>query len=134
VNPSLPDQRQRLNELRNGLLKLHTILLSSERAQYERDVQKIRSSHQFLDLLLNDPAFAWLRVLSQLVVLIDETVEAKEAPTADEAGRLVRRARELLSPVDASGVFEKAYLEALQRDPDVILAHAVALEMLKRLE
>ena len=134
MNPPLADQRQRLNELRNGLLKLHTVLLSSERAQYERDIQRIRSSQQYLDLLLNDPAFAWLRVLSQLVVLIDETVEADEAPSAEEAGRLVRRARELLSPADASGVFEKAYLQALQRDPDVILAHAVARELLKRLE
>ncbi len=128
------DPRQRLTELRNGLLKLHTVLLNSERALYERDVQRIRSSHQFLDLLLNDPAFAWLRVLSQLVVLIDETLEAKEPPGAVEANRLVRQARELLSPADTSGNFEKPYLAALQRDPDVILAHAAALKLLRRLE
>jgi hypothetical protein len=128
------DQNARLTELRNGLLKLHTVLLHSERAVYERDIQRIRTTGQFLDLAMNDPAFAWLRVLSQLVVLIDETLEAEEAPTAEEAGRLVRRARDLLSAADASGVFERAYLEALQRDPDVILAHAAALEMLRRLE
>ena len=126
--------RQRLTELRNELLKLHTVLLASERAVYERDVQRIRSSSQFLDLALNDPAFAWLRVLSQLVVLIDETLEAEEAPGAAEASRLVRRALDLLSPVESSGAFEKPYLEALQRDPEVILAHAAALKLLRRLE
>ena len=127
------DPRERLTELRNGLLKLHTVLLNSERAQYERDIQRIRSSQQFLELVLNDPAFAWLRVLSQLVVLIDETLEGDDAPTAEEATRLVRRVRELLSPVESDGAFEKPYLAALQRDPDVILAHAAALKLLKRL-
>ena len=99
-----------------------------------RDIQPIRSSHQFLGLVLNDPAFAWLRVLSQLVVLIDETVEAKETPSSAEANRLVRQVRELLSPVDPSGAFESRYLETLQRDPDAVLAHAAAMEVLRRLE
>jgi len=134
VSRPIHDPRERLTELRNGLLKLHTVLLNSERALYERDVQRIRSSHQFLDLVLNDPAFAWLRVLSQLVVLIDETLEADEAPSAAEASRLVRQVRELLSPAQPDGAFERPYLAALQRDPDVILAHAAALKMLKRLE
>jgi len=134
VKPSPQDPGKRLTELRNELLKLHTVLLNSERALYERDIQRIRSSRQFLDLALNDPAFAWLRVLSQLEVLIDETLEAEEAPSGAEASRLVRRARELLSPGDANGAFEKPYLEALQRDPDVILAHAAARKLLHRLE
>lgn len=134
VKPSSHDPRQRLTELRNELLRLHTVLLHSERAQYERDIQRIRSSREFLDLVLNDPAFAWLRVLSQLVVLIDETLEAEKAPSPAEASRLARRAHELLSPLDTNGVFEKPYLEALQRDPDVILAHAAALKLLRRLE
>jgi hypothetical protein len=36
--------------------------------------------------------------------------------------------------VESSGAFEKPYLEALQRDPEVILAHAAALKLLRRLE
>jgi len=134
MTPSSEEPRARLTELRNGLLKLHTVLLHSERALYERDIARIHSSRQFLDLAMNDPAFAWLRVLSQLVVLIDETLESEEAPGAAEANRLVRRARSLISPGDAAGTFEKAYLEALQREPDVVLAHAAALDLLRRLE
>jgi len=135
VKPSSQDPpRQRLTELRNELLKLHTVLLASERALYERDIQRIRSRHEFLNLALNDPAFAWLRVLSQLVVLIDETLEEDEAPSAAEASRLVSKVLDLLSATDPGGAFEKPYLEALQRDPEVILAHAAALKLLRRLE
>ena len=114
-------------------MKLHAVLLESERAQYDRDIQRIRSSQQFLDLALNDPAFAWLRVLSQLVVLIDETLDAKEPPSSAEASRLVHKALDLLSPAQPNGTFERPYLEALQRDPEVILAHAAALKLLRRL-
>lgn len=125
--------RERLTQLRNELLKLHAVLLESERAQYDRDIQRIRSSQHFLELALNDPAFAWLRVLSQLVVLIDETLDAEEPVGAAEASRLVRKSLDLLSPAQPDGVFERPYLEALQRDPDVILAHAAALKLLRRL-
>ncbi len=124
----------RLKDLRAGLLRLHSTLLASERRHYEREVQRIRSQSEFLDLLLNDPAFAWLRELSQLIVLIDEVLEAENGPAPIEADRLVARARTLLSPADTGAPFETRYLEALQRDPDVVLAHSATRELLRRLE
>jgi len=80
VNPSSEPVQQRLTQLRNGLLGLHKTLLDSERARYERDVERISSSGQLLNLVLYDPWFAWLHELSELVVLIDETLDAKEPP------------------------------------------------------
>ena len=41
-NQSSPDRtKQRLTDLRNGLLGLHKTLLDSERATYERDIARI---------------------------------------------------------------------------------------------
>src|SRR5437588_53433 len=77
--------QQRLTDLRNGLLSLHKTLLDSERASYERDVARISSSGELLNLVLYDPWFAWLHELSELVVLIDETLDAKEAPNGIDA-------------------------------------------------
>jgi hypothetical protein len=120
--------RARLVALRNGLLKLHKVLLDSERSVYENDIARIPSSSQFLQLLLEDPHFAWLRELSQLIVLIDETLDAHEPATALEAGRLVAQSRRLLSPSEAGSGFNRSYFDAMQRDPDVVVAHS---EMLK---
>lgn len=128
------DSRGRLKDLRNGLLHLHSALLDSERDVYERDIERIHSQARFLELVLNDPAFAWLRELSQLVVLIDELLETGEPPTRLEADRMVARAREMLSPAQTGAVFETRYLEALQRDPDVVMAHSATLNLLRRLE
>jgi len=123
--PSSPGSaHQRLTDLRNGLLSLHKTLLDAERATYERDIARIKSSTDFLKLVLYDPWFNWLHELSELVVLIDETLDAKEPPDGFSADRLIAQAQELLTPNEAGHGFEQRYFEALQRDPDVVLAHA----------
>ena len=75
--------RVRLKGLRDGLIRLHKSLLDSERAAYERDVARITSTGQYLQLVLEDPWFQWLRELSQLVVLIDETLGEKDPALRD---------------------------------------------------
>ena len=117
--------RERLTNLRNHLLRLHKSLLDSERAAYERDVARITSTGQYLQLVLGDPWFAWLHDLSQFIVVIDEALDADEPATEVVADRLTSRARDLIAP-DESAVrngFARKYFEAMQRDPDVVLAH-----------
>ena len=131
---SLPDPvKQRLTELRNGLLALHKTLLDSERAMYEHDIARITSSGELLNLVINDPWFAWLHALSEFVVLIDETLDAEEPPQGMDAERLIAQAWELMAPDENGKGFAKRYFEALQRDPDVVLAHARMRKVLANL-
>ena len=125
--------KQRLTDLRNGLLGLHKTLLDSERGTYERDIARIGSSGELLKLVLYDPWFNWLHELSELVVLIDETLDAKEPPDGLTANRLIAQAQELLTPNEAGQGFEKRYFEALQRDPDVVLAHGKTRKLVESL-
>ena len=60
-----------LGDLRQGLLRLHKTLLDWERGGYER-IHGRQTSNDLLNALLNDPQFAWLRPISQLIVRIDE--------------------------------------------------------------
>lgn len=120
--------RERLTDLRNGLLKLHKVLLDSERDAYDHNIRRITSASQLLDLVLNDPWFAWLRELSQLIVLIDETLDWHEPATNIEVDKLIARARELLMPAENGAGFGKSYFEAMQRDAGVVVAHG---EMMK---
>jgi hypothetical protein len=122
---------QILTQLRNGLLTLHKTLLDSERAIYERDVAKIHTPGQFLGLVMDDPWFAWLRELSRFVVEIDEKLDAKEEPaTMADANRFVLKARALITPAENGRGFEKRYFEAMQRDPNVVLAHAATARLI----
>ena len=125
--------RQRLTDLRNELLHLHKTLLDSETAVYDHDIARITSKGQLLELVLHDPWFAWLHEMSELVVLIDELLDAKDPATPLDASRLIAQARELVAPAGNGGAFRQHYLEALQRDPNVVMAHAQAMKVLASL-
>ena len=116
--------RQPLQELRDALLDLHKMLIDSERAVYETNVGPIKSPHHFLQLLSNDPWFAWLRPISQLIVAMDEALDADEPLTSDSVDALMNEPVFLLLPAERGGEFGERYMAALQRDPHVVLAHA----------
>lgn len=116
--------RKPLLELHSALVKLHKALLDSEKIEYEKNVGAIRSPNHFFQLLTNDPYFAWLRPISQLIVAIDETLDDKEKLTNDSVDNLMRQSVFLLVPTQGTGEFAERYVAALQRDPRVILAHA----------
>ncbi|MGA2134958.1 MAG: hypothetical protein ABSH50_21955 [Bryobacteraceae bacterium] len=124
------DAHSLLTALRNGLLKLHKTLLDSERARYDHDIQRITSSGQLLNLVLHDPFFAWLHELSELIVLIDETLDADEPATPADGARLLAQARALLTPAESGPGFRGQYFDALQRDPDVVIAHGAAVQLM----
>jgi len=71
------ETREQLTRVRTALLRLHKTLLDFEREGYERARGKIDNSYAFLQLVMSDPWFAWLRQLSELIVEMDELLAAK---------------------------------------------------------
>ena len=122
---------QRLQEIRNALLRLHKVLVESERVTYEKTIGTIQSPNRFLQLLIDDPWFAWLQPLSQLIVAMDEAQDARKPPTDADAQALIQQARRLLVASEEGEGFSRHYFDALQRDPDVVLAHADTTKLLK---
>lgn len=123
--------RQRLTDLRLALLKLHKALVDSERVGYEKTMGKISSPNHFLQLLTNDPWFAWLHPLSQLIVAMDEAMDAEEPLTAGKVDTLAQQSKLLLVASENSDGFSGHYFEAMQRDPDVVFAHADVMKLRK---
>jgi len=116
--------RRSLLDLHDALLRLHKVLLESERLVYEREVGPIRSPSHFFQLLTSDPWFAWLRPISQLIVVIDETLDEKDGLSTTSVDAVMRQAVFLLVPAENGGEFGERYVAALQRDPRVVLSHA----------
>jgi len=114
--------RARLTAVRHGLLELHKALLDAERERYERTHGKVTAG-KMLQLAFQDPQFAWLRSMSELIVRIDELLDNKEAIDADLED-LLTSARALLTPAGQSTAFAREYEAALQRDPHVVVLHA----------
>ncbi|MBV9406966.1 MAG: hypothetical protein JO211_16580 [Acidobacteriaceae bacterium] len=116
--------RTKLTELRQTLLTLHKALLDSERTSYELVHGTIASPAAFLQLLINDNWFAWLRPVTSLLVQIDETLAAKNpVATSRQFEQLIEDTRALLSPSREVNGFWKRYSGVVQRDPGVAVLH-----------
>jgi hypothetical protein len=121
-------ERAQLTAIRNSLLALHKILLETERVRYERVNGRITDMFQLLNLTIHDPAFAWLRPLSALIVQIDERLDdKKELLTSKQGADLRREVRELLMPSQTGDDFQRNYHWALQESPDAVLAHSASV-------
>ena len=119
-----------LDHLFLALLRLHKALLDDERVSYERVHGRIPSNGAFLQLVLGDAWFAWLRPLSQLMATIDELGEKGESPNGPDIATSIASIRTLLIPSEEGEGFGRQYHDALQRGPDVVLAHAAVRALL----
>ena len=119
-----------LSDIRAALLKLHKTLLDWERGGYER-IHGRQSSGEILDALLNDPQFAWLRPMSQLIVRIDELLAQDTPPMRNDVDAVVSQTRILTSADESGTVYQQRYHYALQECPDAVFAHRDVVKLLK---
>ncbi len=116
--------RDQLKQLRDAVLVLHKAILDSERTAYELVHGPVASPGAFLQLLISDNWFAWLKPITTLIVQIDETLAAKNPSASDhDLEQLIGDTRALLSPSRDVTDFWGRYAVAVQRDPGVALLH-----------
>ncbi|MEG3958500.1 hypothetical protein [Microcoleus sp. herbarium2] len=122
-------QHQLLTNIRIKLLHLHKLLLDTERIRYEQ-VRGQVSNGELLQLVINHDQFAWLHRLSELIVQIDELIHSDEPVTSEAIAALIADVQILLTPDEVGNDFAVKYDMALQRNPDVVLAHADVVTLL----
>jgi len=120
-------ERDRLRELSTRLLRLHRLLLDGERLAYETRHGAVAAGDLFR-LVLDDPQFAWLRSLSALIARIDAAIDAEDALGSHDVDAAFREVYRLLKGGEG-GDFRVKYHEALQRSPDVVMAHAAVSKL-----
>jgi len=117
-------RRQTLLKIREGLVGLHGALIVAEQVTYEGVIGPVESVETLLDLLQHNPWFTWLHPVSDLLVRIDYLLQDDAHDITDEnLEHLLNEVDELLHPSVEGDGFNRAYYEALQRAPDVVLAH-----------
>ena len=114
--------RHRLIEVRGALLRLHKTLLDHERTAYEQRYGQVAPG-ELLRLIISDRHFAWLHPVSELIVRIDELLDADPQADAKDTSSLLEQTRTLLRSGD-DNLFRGRYRTVLQENPDAVLAHA----------
>ena len=119
-----------LKNSRDLLLKLHKSMVDLERDMYEGIYGK-QTAAQFLNLLLEDDDFAWLRRFSMLIVEIDEMFDLKGDVTDELVEANIRKVRELVGMSESDDYFKAKYQFSLQRDPNAAGLHSELKSLLK---
>ena len=114
--------RLNLKGLSKSILRLHKTLLDGAKAEYEAQHGKISSVNIYLQLVIDDPHFAWLRKLSSLVALFDEATSLRRPASESEAQALINEAKILLNFKDADESFNDKLQTALQKNPDAVMS------------
>jgi hypothetical protein len=112
-----------LREGRNLLLQLHKMLVDFEREGYEM-INGQMTSGQFLNLLLEDPGFAWLKEFSNLIVVVDEMFAQKDGFDKSAVDAELERLRDLVALKDVDDSFRTRYQYALQESSEIAGKHA----------
>jgi hypothetical protein len=100
--------RAALRELGAGLRDLHAALLTEQRLEHERAHLVVLNGAQLLHLAAHDPSFAWLRVLSAVMVDLDALLDQAEAPSYDELAAIRQELEETFSPAAPARFWERA--------------------------
>ncbi len=109
------DNLEKLRNGRNLLLALHKSLLDFERSAYEGMYGRVTAGG-FLNLLLEDENFSWLRKFSGLIVEIDELLAQKDG-FSDEAVRLhIEKLRVVVLIEEDESEFAARYRGGLQQN------------------
>jgi hypothetical protein len=110
-----------LLEAATALREVHRVLVQAVRAAYEREVGPAGGPGQLLRLLTEDPYFAWLHPMSELIVDLDSLLAQEMLPQGTVAG--VRQEIDRLTRAGGSPFWDR-YAPFLQSDTDVVMAHA----------
>ena len=113
--------RQKLKNVSKAFLRLHKTLLEGAKADYEAQHGKIPNANVYLQLVIDDAHFAWLRKLSSMIALFDEATSLRRPASESEANALLNEAKILLNFEDADKNFNDKLQMALQNNPDAVI-------------
>jgi hypothetical protein len=123
------EHKPALLEAAAALRELHKVLVRVVRMAYEREGNEVAGPGHLLRLLTEDPYFAWLHPMSELIVDLDSLLAQELLPPGTVAG--VRMEVDRLST--AGSPFWEKYSPFLQSDPEVAVAHGRLRQAVKAL-
>jgi hypothetical protein len=122
-SPERAESRAALREISKALLPLHRQLIEQAISDFSSTYGVVERTTEMVQLLTDDPFFAWLKPLTSIIVDIDEMVRTDFTPA--DALAIADRLEKVFN--------DDQYIAALHRDVDVAMGHAAVRRALARL-
>jgi len=128
--PERAEWRDALGEISRALIPLHRLLIETAKSDYAFAFGPVGAA-RLIELIRSDPFFAWLQPLTALIVDIDEMRRTDFEPP--DVAAIAARLERLFGGSERDPVFAGPYIEILQRQVDVAIAHAALRRAMQRL-
>lgn len=127
--------RAALKRLSQALQELHRDLLMLQARSLATENGKAINPYELLRASLHDPAFAWLRKMSTLIVHIDTIVDEVENLSGRETNEIADLVLALIEKPEpkVDQEFWDRYSAHLSSNPDIIMKHSKVKELLSAL-
>ena len=125
-----PEKRDKLKNLTACLARTHKALMELQMQGLEQASGVEIKPAARLNLLLGDPAFAWLRNLSQLMAITDDVYFQKEEISDEQMARIKTAVTQLFI-TQTQPEFSEPYNSSCQRLTALMLEHAKLVSILK---
>lgn len=130
IAPDHTNNRAQLQQLATELRKIHKQLIDHQ----SRNFGDVGNPFAHLQLVTMHPDFAWLRILSEFMVALDERLDDKEPIDDVSVIAFKQFVEELIGPAEARHPeFRQKYLAALHDSPDTTMLHGTLRLTLGRL-
>jgi len=99
----------------------------------DESLKFLRIGNEFLQIVSDPLRYGWFQPFSALILAIDDTLDVKDDDETEIATpeELFERARELLLPPKADTPFGRRYVSLLQKEPELVIAHAAVVKLLR---
>lgn len=118
----MDDRRRAVRALSEALRELHRVLVRLEQHAYQTEHSSFAKPAGLLELLIHDPHFAWLRGISETIVVIDELVADREVDDDTIVTTAKAAVGKLFGKQGSGGTTEPRLVELMQQDPAVAMA------------
>ncbi|EJM95622.1 hypothetical protein [Herbaspirillum sp. YR522] len=124
------DNRSALRQLASEMRKSHKLLLECQSTLSGA----AGTAFDRLQMVTNHPDFAWLRMLSEFMVEVDQRLDEEAPLQAAQLGAMRQVLERLIGPAEPSSAqFREKYLAALHSSPELTIQHGALRLALGRL-
>ncbi len=128
-NEEFEERKANLRRIRDKFLRFHKLLMDWERSVYEREFGVV-SSGKFLEMLLGNPRFAWLRTISTLIVRIDESFDLDDGLSMEMLDGFYEETGNLFDDSGEYHEFKIRLKSALLKNPEIVSLRDSIVELL----
>ncbi len=111
--------KARIENLMKSLLQVHKSLLLFQKAAFEKQEGTVLTPYGAWQLSMAHPDFEWLRLLSSMIIRMDDATSGKDVPGEDAYRQFADELNAIFNDPAQHGFFKQRLQAGLENNPEL---------------